>query len=545
MRSGFGVGVLRNSATTERCQIVSRCDASRVYLSLAVPGTKMSNRNTILSMLGVEKHYGAVTALQGVDFSLRRGEVMALLGENGAGKSTLVRLLAGLERPDSGTVAIDGQPVQFRSPRQSLRAGIACVTQELSTIGALSVAENICLGGDSKLPIWTTRKLRDRVKPYLEAVGLSDVDSTTPVDRLSVAQRQLVEIARLLSRNARILILDEPTAALSDVESEKVKAVVKALAREGRSIVYVTHRLGEVFELANRVTIFRNGRSFEPVDVRDLDIDVLIERLLGRRLEQMFPTRGASPGEVVLEIENLLAPGLAQPISLKLRRGEIFGLAGHWGSGASAIVRAVAGAALQYSGTIHLSGHAFSPRSVRDAMNRGVAYCSDDRKRDGIFAVRSIAENLSAPALDRVTIGGLISGRRETELTQRLAAFFEIDRGHRADQAGKLSGGNQQKVALGKWLGIEPSILLVEEPTRGVDVGARAEIYRHLRILADQGLAIMFASFDNQEILGLSDTIATFFRGRLVRVASADLIKPEALLRDISHSETSSVGEAA
>jgi len=505
----------------------------------------MSNGNTILSMVGIEKRYGSVTALQGVDFSLRKGEVMALLGENGAGKSTLVKLLAGLERPDSGMVAIDGQPVRFRSPHQSLHAGIACVTQELSTIGALSIAENICLGGDSKSPIWTTRKLRDRVKPYLEAVGLSDIDSTMPVDQLSVAQRQLVEIARLLSRNARILILDEPTAALSDVEIEKVKAVVKALAREGRSIIYVTHRLGEVFELADRVTIFRNGQSFEPVDVQDLDIDVLIERLLGRRLEQMFPTRSASPSEVVLEIENLLAPGLTTPISLKLRKGEILGLAGHWGSGANAIVRAVAGAAPQYSGTIHLSGDAFSPRSLRDAMNKGIAYCSDDRNRDGIFAVRRIAENLSAPAIDRVTVGGLISARRETELAGRLAAFFEIDRGRLGSQAAELSGGNQQKVALGKWLGIEPSILLVEEPTRGVDVGARAEIYRHLRTLANQGLAIVFASFDNQEILGLSDTIATFFRGRLVRVAPAHSIKPETLLRDITHPETSSAGETA
>jgi ribose transport system ATP-binding protein/rhamnose transport system ATP-binding protein len=504
----------------------------------------MSNGKTILSMLGIEKSYGSVTALQGVDFSLREGEVMALLGENGAGKSTLVKLLAGLEKPDSGTVAIDGQQVRFRSPHQSLHAGIAYVTQELSTIGALSVAENICLGGDNKSPVWTTRKLRDRVKPYLEAVGLSGVDSTMPVDRLSVAQQQLVEIARLLSRNARILILDEPTAALSDAEIERVKAVVKALAREGRSIIYVTHRLGEVFELADRVTILRNGQSFEPVDVFHLDIDGLIERLLGRRLEQMFPPRGASPGQVVLEIKNLVAPGLTTPTSLRLRKGEILGLAGHLGSGANAIVRAVAGVRPQYGGTIHLNGDAFSPLSVRDAINKGIAYCSDDRKRDGIFAVRRIVENLSAPAINRVSVGGLISARRETELAGRLAAFFDINRGRLGSQADKLSGGNQQKVAIGKWLGIEPSILLVEEPTRGVDIGARAEIYRHLRTLANQGLAIMLASFDNQEILGLSDTIAAFFRGRLVRVAPADSVKPEALLRDITHPGTSSAGQA-
>lgn len=496
-------------------------------------------------MLGIAKRYGSVAALQGVDFSLRKGEVMALLGENGAGKSTLVKILAGLERPDSGTIEIDGQQVRFRSPHQSLHAGIAYVTQELSTIGALSIAENIVLGGDSKSPIWTKGALRKRVKPYLELVGLGDIDTTTPADQLSVAQRQLLEIARLLSRNARILILDEPTAALSDVEIEKVKAVVRSLVREGRSIIYVTHRLGEVFELADRVTIFRNGQSFEPVDVNELDIDVLIERLLGRRLEQMFPQRGTTRGDVVLRIENLLAPGLTGPTSLALHKGEILGLAGQLGSGANAVARAIAGVVPQYGGAIKLNGQSFSPSSVRDAMISGIAYCSDDRKHDGIFAVRRITENLTAPAMKRITIGGLISRRREAELASGLADFFEINKNRLGSQAGKLSGGNQQKVALGKWLGIEPSILLVEEPTRGVDVGARAEIYRHLRRLADQGLAIIFASSDNQEILGLADTVATFFRGRLVRVAPAEGMQPEALMRDVTHPETSSAGAAA
>ena len=249
----------------------------------------MPSGDIVLRMSGISKRYGSLSALQDVDFALARGEVMALLGENGAGKSTLVKILAGLERADAGAVEIEGQPIRLRSPSHSLQAGVAYVTQELSIVGPLSVAENICLGGRGQEVVWTRARLADQVKPFLALVGLELIDPSVPAGSLSVAQQQLVEIARLLSRNARILILDEPTAALSDVEIEKVKAVVRKLASEGRSIIYVTHRLGEVFEIADRVTIFRNGRSFEPVEVKSLDIDELIEHMLGRRLDQMFP----------------------------------------------------------------------------------------------------------------------------------------------------------------------------------------------------------------------------------------------------------------
>ena len=507
-------------------------------------GTPISGADAVLRMRGISKRYGAVTALQGVDFTLLRGEVMALLGENGAGKSTLVKILAGLERPDAGTVEIDGQVVRLRGPSQSLQAGVAYVTQELSIVAPLSVAENICLGGSERNPIWTDRRLAARVRPFLERVGLGHVDPMTPAGSLSVAQQQLVEIARLLSRNARILILDEPTAALSDAEIEKVKLVVRNLAGEGRSIIYVTHRLGEVFEIADRVTIFRNGRSFEPVRVDALDIDELIEHLLGRRLEQMFPARGDRFGPLLLSMRDMMAPGLVSPVTLALREGEILGLAGQLGSGANAVVRAIAGVVPRDGGTIELRGAPLRPGSVRDAIAVGIAYCSDDRKRDGIFGVRNLHENLTATALRRITVAGLLSRAREVEISTSLAGFFEVALERLGSHAGKLSGGNQQKVALGKWLAIEPSILLVEEPTRGVDVGARAEIYRHLRALADQGLAIVFVSSDNQEVLGLADTVATFFRGRMVRIAGAATLRPEELFRDVTHPEGAEIGAA-
>ncbi|MBV9634011.1 MAG: sugar ABC transporter ATP-binding protein [Methylobacteriaceae bacterium] len=504
----------------------------------------MQGEDTLLRMRGIAKRYGSVAALQGVDFTLRRGEVMALLGENGAGKSTLVKILAGLERPDAGTIEIGGEIVTLRSPGQSLRAGVAYVTQELSIISSLSIAENICLGGGDDHFVWTQARLAAKVRPFLALVGLGDIDPGLAAGSLSLAQQQLVEIARLLSRDARILILDEPTAALSDAEIEKVKAVVRKLAAEGRSVIYVTHRLGEVFEIGDRVTIFRNGRSFDPAPVKDLDIDELIEHLLGRRLDQMFPPRGAGIGPVAMSVRDVIAPGLAEPVSFDLRRGEILGLAGQLGSGANAIVKAIAGAEPRRGGTISLGGRPLTLHSVRDAIANGIAYCSDDRKRDGIFGVRKVIENLTAPSLRRISSGGLLSGRRENELATQLAGFFEIAVGRLGSQAGKLSGGNQQKVALGKWLGIEPSILLVEEPTRGVDVGARAEIYHHLRTLAERGLGIAFASSDNQEVLGLADTVATFFRGRLVRMAAAETLDPEELLRDVTHPASTEAGGA-
>jgi len=496
----------------------------------------------VLRMRGIVKRYAAVAALQGVDFTLLRGEVMALLGENGAGKSTLVKILAGLERPDAGTIEINGQVIRLRTPTHSLQAGVAYVTQELSIVAPLSVAENICLGGGGRSAIWTSRQLADQVRPFLALVGLDKIDPTTPAGSLSVAQQQLVEIARLLSRNARILILDEPTAALSDAEIEKVKLVVRNLAAEGRSIIYVTHRLGEVFEIADRVTIFRNGRSFEPVRVAGLDIDELIEHLLGRRLEQMFPPRSAGFGPVLLSLHDVVAPGLVKPVSLDLHEGEIFCLAGQLGSGANAVVRAIAGVVPRDAGSITLRTTPQRPRSVRDAISVKIGYCSDDRKRDGIFAVRNLYENLTAPALRRITVAGLLSRKREVAISTKLAQLFEIAADRLGSSAGKLSGGNQQKVALGKWLAIEPSVLLVEEPTRGVDVGARAEIYRHLRTLANRGLAIMVVSSDNQEVLGLADTVATFFRGRLVRIAGANTLKAEELFRDVTHPGDAAAG---
>jgi ABC-type sugar transport system ATPase subunit len=489
----------------------------------------------LLEAREVSRRFGAIQALRDVDFELRAGEVMALLGENGAGKSTLVKILAGIVQPDSGEITISGDRWELDTPARSLAAGIAVVQQELSVVRTLSTAENVFLGGRHFKGAWTRARLARSARPYLELVGLSDLDPTTPVELLSVAERQLVEIARLLAREARILILDEPTAALSDVEIARVKQVVRTLAGERRAVIYVTHRLPEVFEIADRVTVLRNGRSQLPARVADLSMDALIERILGRPLETMFPPRAQVVGEPVLVVESLETDGLSRPVELTVHAGEILGLGGQVGSGAGRLLRAVAGAQPFSSGTIRVGNGVLRSHSRRRSIRAGIAYCSDDRKRDGLFPIRSVTENLSSPALQLITPRGIVARRREKRLAVELGQFFQVDRSRLKHRASTLSGGNQQKIALGKWLGVKPRVLLVEEPTRGVDVGARAEIYSHLRKLADQGLAVVFASSDLPEVIGLADTIATFYRGRLVRMAAAADLEPSDVLRDVTH----------
>jgi ABC-type sugar transport system ATPase subunit len=373
----------------------------------------------------------------------------------------------------------------------------------------------------------------------LAAVGLDHLDPTTPVERLSVAEVQLVEIARLLARDARILIFDEPTAALADREIERVLAVIKRLSGEGRSIIYVTHRLPEVFRIADRVTVFRNGRSLAPRPVSDLDVDAVITMMLGRELQTMFPEPGDPSGEPLLEVEGLKARGLIEPVSFRVRPREIVGLTGQLGSGANAVVMTLAGVTPPSAGAVRLAGEVVSLHDRVAALALGLAYCSADRKRDGIFAERSIRENLSSPWLGSVSVRGWISRRRERDQAEAVARRFAIDAGRLSTPVRALSGGNQQKIAVGKWLGAEPRIMLLEEPTRGVDVGARAEIYKRLRGLCQTGMGIVVASSDSAEILGLSDTIATFYRGRMTRLRPRCEWTEDTLVREVMHQETS------
>ncbi len=490
-----------------------------------------------LSVKGLSKRYGSVQALSEVDFELQAGEVMALLGENGAGKSTLVKVLSGLVRPDTGTIEIDGRKVDLYPGARSQAAGVAVVHQEYSSVPQLTVAENLVLGQAGQPALWLPGRLNAEARKVLSAVGLDHVDPRALVETLSVAEMQLLEIARLLVRDSRVLIFDEPTAALADREIERVLAVIQRLASEGRSVIYVTHRLPEVFRIAHRVTVFRNGRSLPARSTDELDVDAVIAMMLGRDLETMYPPRGKVSGAALLSVQGILAPGLTEPVSFEVRPGEIVGLTGQLGSGANAVVKALAGMLPPRQGRVMLAGAEMSLASRADTLARGIAYCSADRKHDGIFAERSIRENLSSPWIRTVASGGFISGRREGEKAREIAARFAIDVKRMSSFVGTLSGGNQQKVAVGKWLGASPRVMLLEEPTRGVDIGARAEIYQRLRDLCAEGIGIVVASSDTAEILGLCDTIATFYRGRMTALRPESEWTEDELVREVMHQE--------
>jgi ribose transport system ATP-binding protein len=490
-----------------------------------------------LEATGISKSYGAVSALVDAHITLKPGEVMALLGENGAGKSTIVKIICGLVSHDEGTIKIDGHEVELHTVHASQAAGIAVVHQEFSTVGNLTVAENLVLGQRGASWWWGPRKLNSSARAILARVGLEDLDPSAPMEKLSLAEMQLVEIARVLTEEAKIVIFDEPTAALSDAEIERVLAVVKRLAAEGRSIIYVTHRLGEVFEIADQVVIFRNGRSQPPQRVSDLTVDKVVTMMIGRKLGDLYPQRAETIGEVILETRGLRVAGTRGEVNLRLRRGEILGLTGQLGSGTTNIMQAIAGTEDVLAGTVELDGVTLDLRSRRRGILSGVAYCSPDRKKDGVFRGMTIRHNLSSPWVRRVSAFGVVNRRQETARAVRDASHFAIDQTRMQMLVGNLSGGNQQKVAVGKWLGISPRVLLVEEPTRGVDVGARAEIYAQIRKLSQSGVGVIVSSSDTNEVLGLSDTIATFYRGAQTAIKPADEWTEPELVREVMHRE--------
>jgi len=485
---------------------------------LAPDAPPPASAEIVLHMKAISRNYGAIQALSEVDFELRRGEIMALVGENGAGKSTLVKIIGGFDNNHSGTIMRKGQPIELGSPLQAEAHGIAIAQQELSLIPTMTVAENVFLANPQEPALAGQRSKVRRVREYLEMVGLSEVDPSVRMDRLSVGEQHLVEVARLIARDAEILILDEPTAALGEAESRRILNMAKSLAAAGKSIIYVSHRMDEIFEIADRVTVLRDGLSQPPVQVSSLTVHTLIERMLGRSLENMFPNRNhaKADGESIVQVVDLWPDGLVEPVTINIRAGEILGLAGQLGSGSGYLLAAIAGARKTRSGKLVMKGQTFLPDLPSDAIKNQIAYCSSDRKKDGLYLERPIYENLSSPALKRINVFGWLLRGRERELAHEIAKDMTVDVSRVQAEAQTLSGGNQQKVAVGKWLSITPKVLLVDEPTRGVDVGARAEIYRRLRDLADSGVAVIFASTDIQEITYLPDRIITFYRGQLI-----------------------------
>jgi ABC-type sugar transport system ATPase subunit len=472
----------------------------------------------ILRLDSVSKTFPGVRALDSVQFDVRPGEVHALLGENGAGKSTLIKIMSGVHEPDGGTVELDGKPVRLGRPQDAQRAGIATIYQELLLFPELTVAENI-FAGHAPRRRWggiDWSLMRSRAREILASLDIHDLDVDRTVGALSVGNRQRVEIAKALSQNARVLIMDEPTAALTEADVERLFAIVRLLKARGVGIVYISHRLVEVFELADRVTVLRDGRHVGTREVAETREDELITMMVGRALDALFPKTAAEIGPPVLEVRGLSGRPQLRDIDLTLHRGEIVGLAGLVGAGRSELAQALFGIMPPDVGEILLDGRPVRIAGPRDAIRLGIAYVPEDRGQQGLVRPMRIRENVSLAVLRRLAKGGFIDFPAEAELARSIIRQFGVRASGIEQAVGKLSGGNQQKVVLGKWLATKPRVLIMDEPTRGIDVGAKAEIHRLMSELAGQGLAILMISSELPEILGMSDRVLVMRQGRLV-----------------------------
>ena len=472
---------------------------------------------TIFHLEGVEKHFGGVVAVKGVNFDLRRDEVHALVGENGAGKSTLMKIVNGLYPPDEGRLEVGGQKAEFSSPRDAEESGIAMIPQELDLFLEISVAENLFVG--RRLPRtrwggldWAT--MREEAREKFEALGV-DFDVTIPVKHLSAANRQIVAIARALLREARAVIMDEPTASLADREARRLFGIISDLTASGVGVVYISHRLEEIFEISDRITVMRDGEHIVTKPTSDLDAEELVRLMVGRPLNELFTRSGSDPGEVALEVSSLTRAGEFADVDLEVRSGEVVGLAGLVGAGRTEIAQAIFGIRPAEEGEIRVNGEAVRIGSPQSAMKRGIFYVPEERQSQGLILPFTIRANISLSILDRLSRMGLVESRAERETAERFAEALSIRGARISESVSRLSGGNQQKVVLAKSLAREPSILILDEPTRGVDVGAKSEIYSLIDDLAKEGKAILLISSELEEVLSMCDRVVVVREGRI------------------------------
>lgn len=470
----------------------------------------------IVELISASKQFGAIQALRGAELVLFPGEVHALLGENGAGKSTLVKILGGIHRPDTGVLKVGGQAVELHSPAQAQHLGIAVIHQEPTLFPDLNVAENVFMGRHprDRLGRVAWKQMYQEVEQLLTSLDVS-LSAYTPVQGLSVADQQLVEIAKALSLNARVLVMDEPTAALSTHEVEKLFGITRQLRERGVAILFVSHRLEEVFEIADQVTVMRDGTHVITAPTSQFTAEDIIRHMVGRELTALFPKSEAEIGDVVLDVQRLTRKGVFEDVSFQLRRGEILGLAGLVGAGRTEVARVLFGIDRADSGDIRIHGKSVRISSPKKAMQHGLAYVPEDRRQQGLVMDFSIASNMTLPIVQQFSRLGFMDWQRERKIATDYSQQLSV-RTTGIDQLVKaLSGGNQQKVVLSKWLITNPTILILDEPTRGVDIGAKAEVHRIVSDLATKGLAIILISSELPEVLAMSDRVLVMHEGRL------------------------------
>jgi ribose transport system ATP-binding protein len=498
----------------------------------------------LLKMRGITKRFPGVVALQGVSLSLKSGEVLALMGENGAGKSTLMKILGGVQPPDEGEISIDGQPVVLSSVKTSKALGIALIHQELMLAPNLDITSNIFLGNEGVkgglLGPLNRPKMNARASELIARVGLR-MPVTTQVSRLTAGQMQMVEIAKALSTKARIIIMDEPTSSLASAESEQLFKIIRQLKQGRIGIIYISHRMQEVMDLADRITVLRDGRYVGDLSRESATHDKVVAMMVGRELKsQYFPEkRERTPSETMLEVEDLVVPGAPDRASFTARKGEILGFAGLIGAGRTELMEAIFGVTPALSGKMKLDGKDYEPDQPRDAIDSRVYLAPEDRKRHGLVLPMTVAENTSLPNVSSYAAFGWLDRKTEQAVAENGVKRLRTKTPSIKQAVVNLSGGNQQKVVLAKWLAMAPKVLILDEPTRGIDVGAKAEIYRHMADLADQGITILMVSSDMEETIGMSDRVVVMHERRLkgvlerhelTQLAIADLMtgNPEA-----------------
>ena len=469
-----------------------------------------------IKMTGINKSFGSNQVLKDAGFELTDGEVHALMGENGAGKSTLMKILTGVYTRDDGTVLVDGEEVVYKSPQEAEKAGIVFIYQEINALFDLTVEENMFMGKEitKKFGVCDKKAMREKAKEVMDKVGVS-----IPVDAvmsdLSVGQQQMIEICKALMVDAKVIIMDEPTAALTESETEGLFKVINSLRKKGVSIVYISHRMEEIFALCDRITILRDGQYIDTKAIKDLTMDDVVQMMIGREIGERFPKRDSKIGTEVLKVEGLTSGKLFHDVSFSVNAGEVLGVAGLMGAGRTEIMQAIFGNLKKDSGKIYIDGEEVTIKNPRQAIAAGIGFVTEDRKTEGLLLEKSIAENIEIANLGKVSKGGVLKKEKQEEIVNQGIEEFRVKCFGPWHECNNLSGGNQQKVVLAKWVYTDPKILILDEPTRGVDIGAKKEIYDVINKMAAKGVAVIMVSSELPEVLGMSDRIMVIREGEV------------------------------
>ncbi|WP_022891045.1 sugar ABC transporter ATP-binding protein [Agromyces subbeticus] len=496
------------------------------------------DRAPALELRDIRKSFGAVVALRSGTIEVHAGSIHALVGENGAGKSTLVKIIAGLYRRDAGEFRLESADVDFTSTADSKAAGIAVIYQEPTLFPDLSVTENVFMGRQptGRFGRIDRNAMRTEVDGLFQRLGVR-IDPDRPADGLSIADQQVIEIAKAISLDAKVLIMDEPTAALSGVEVDRLFQIARSLRDEGRAIIFISHRFDEVFDLCDTVTVMRDGAYISTSRIVDTSVDEIVRQMVGRDVTELFPKQETTIGGPLLEVEGLTSAGVFHDISLTVRSGEIVGLAGLVGAGRSEVARAIFGVDHYQSGTVHLNGKPVPAKSPTAAMRLGLALVPEDRRKQGLVLDSSVARNTTLAIREQLAKFGIITSGFENRAARVWASRLEVKTNALSTVAGTLSGGNQQKVVLGKWLATEPTVLIIDEPTRGIDVGTKAEVHRLLSELAGQGMGILMISSELPEVLGMADRVLVMREGRITAEIDRSDATSENVMFAATHAE--------